>query len=92
MDPHAIVLSPRVSEKGMAHVEDRNQYTFAVARGANKIEIARAVAALFKVKVVRVRTMNMRGKSRRIGWIRGKKPAWKKAVVKLAEGERIDLF
>ena len=92
MDPHAIVLRPRISEKGMAHVEGRNQYTFEVARKANKIEIARAVSELFKVKVVRVRTMNMRGKSRRIGWIRGTKPSWKKAVVKLAEGERIDLF
>jgi len=92
MDPQAIILRPRISEKGMAHVEGRNQYTFEVARGANKIEIAKAVEALFSVKVTRVQTMNFRGKGRRIGWIHGRKPDWKKAVVKLAEGDRIDLF
>jgi len=92
MDPHSIVLRPRVSEKGMAHVEGRNQYPFEVARGANKIEIAKAIETLFKVKVVQVQTMNMKGKSRRVGWVQGKTPGWKKAIVKLAEGERIDLF
>jgi len=92
MDPQAIVLRPRISEKGMAHVEGRNQYTFEVARSANKIEIAKAVESLFKVKVIQVQTMNFKGKGRRIGWIHGTKPAWKKAVVKLAEGDRIDLF
>ena len=92
MDVQDIVLRPRISEKGMAHVEGRNQYTFEVARNANKIEIAKAVEILFKVKVVKVQTMNFKGKSRRIGWVRGQTPAWKKAVVKLAEGNRIDLF
>jgi large subunit ribosomal protein L23 len=92
MDPHRIILRPRVSEKGMAHVEARNQYSFEVARGANKIEIARAVSALFDVKVVDVQTMSQKGKARRLGWVRGRTPAWKKAIVKLAEGERIDLF
>ena len=91
-DPHSIVLRPRVSEKGMAHVEGRNQYSFEVARGANKIQIARAVEALFNVKVTQVQTMIIKGKSRRVGWVQGTTPAWKKAVVKLAEGDRIDLF
>jgi len=91
-DPHSIILRPRVSEKGMSHVEGRNQYSFEVARNANKIEIARAVEVLFKVKVTQVQTMIMKGKSRRVGWVQGTTPAWKKAVVKLAEGDRIDLF
>lgn len=92
MDPHRIILRPRISEKGMAHVEGRNQYSFEVAKGANKIEIARAVSQLFNVKVVDVQTMNQRGKARRLGWVQGRTPACKKAIVKLAEGERIDLF
>ncbi len=92
MNPRDIILRPRISEKGMAHVEGRNQYSFEVARKANKIEISKAVQSLFEVKVVQVQTMNVKGKSRRVGWIRGRTPAWKKAVVKLAEGERIDLF
>ena len=92
MDPHNIILRPRISEKGMAHVEGRNQYSFEVAKGANKIEIAKAVSELFNVKVVNVQTMNQKGKSRRLGWVQGRTPAWKKAIVRLAEGERIDLF
>lgn len=91
-DPHTILLRPRITEKGMAHIEDRNQYTFEVARDANKIEIRQAVEALFDVKVVKVRTMNVKGKRRRLGWVTGRTPGYKKAVVQLAPGHRIDLF
>ncbi len=92
MQPRDIILRPRISEKGSAHMELRNQYSFEVARGANKIEIRKAIETIFDVKVTQVQTMNVKGKARRIGWIRGRTPAWRKAIVRLAEGNRIDLF
>ena len=92
MDPQAIIRRPRISEKGSVHTELRNQYCFEVAREANKIEIAKAVESLFDVKVAQVQTMNVKGKARRLGWVRGRTPAWKKAVVKLEKGQHIDLF
>ena len=92
MDPQTIIVRPRISEKGSVHTERRNQYCFEVARGANKIEIAKAIESLFDVKVAQVQTMNVKGKARRLGWVRGRTPAWKKAVVKLGKDQHIDLF
>ncbi|MEJ2219057.1 MAG: 50S ribosomal protein L23, partial [Gemmatimonadota bacterium] len=63
-----------------------------VHKDANKIEIRRAVEEMFNVTVLGVRTMNVRGKWRRVGRALGKKPGYKKAIVKLAEGERIDVY
>jgi len=73
-------------------VEARAKFSFEVVPDATKIEIRHAVEQLFEVKVASVRTMNMRGKKRRMGRHLGRKPHWKKAVVELGEGEMIDLF
>jgi large subunit ribosomal protein L23 len=72
--------------------ETSNQYAFEVARDANKIEIAKAIEQLFKVKVLAVRVMNMEGKKRRIGKSSGKRPDWRKAIVKLNPKDKISFF
>ncbi len=87
-----IIDSPLITEKGTLLSEDGNQVLFRVPCGANKPEIRQAVEKLFGVKVVKVRTLNFLGKTRRVGRIVGKRPAWKKAYVTLAEGQSIDFF
>jgi len=91
---HKIIKRPLVTEKGMYLAEARNTYPFAVDMRATKRGIKRAIEAAFGVKVMKVHTMRMHGKPRRVGRrpriIR--KPDWKKALVTLAEGDRIDLF
>ena len=92
MDIYQIIKEPRITEKATLLKEGANQVSFKVHKGANKVEIRRAVETLFKTKVVSVRTMNMRGKRRRMGRNVGKKPDWKKAIVKLAPNENIEIF
>lgn len=87
-----VIESPLITEKGTLLGEERNQVLFKVPREANKTEIRQAVEKLFDVKVVKVRTLNYLGKERRVGRIVGRRPAWKKAYVTLAEGQRIDFF
>jgi len=87
-----VIIKPLITEKSTIQKEGENQVTFAVARRANKIEIGRAIEDIFKVKVTNVRTINMMGKKKRHGKKIGKKPDWKKAIVTLAPGERIDFF
>ncbi len=87
-----IVAAPLITEKGTMVNETANQVVFRVRRDANKEEISRAVETLFKVKVHKVRTINYLGKTRRVGRNVGRRPAWKKAYVTLAEGQRIDFF
>jgi large subunit ribosomal protein L23 len=87
-----IVTSPLITEKGTLVSELGNQVLFRVRRDANKDEIRRAIETLFKVKVEKVRTLNLLGKTRRVGKHIGRRPAWKKAYVTLAEGQRIDFF
>ena len=87
-----IVTSPLITEKGTLVNAAGNQVLFQVRRDANKEEIRRAVETLFKVKVEKVRTLNMLGKTRRVGRNVGRRPAWKKAYVTLAAGQRIDFF
>ena len=87
-----IVTSPLITEKGTLVNEPGNQVVFRVRRDANKDEIRHAVETLFKVKVEKVRTLNYLGKTRRVGTPSGRRPAWKKAYVTLAEGQRIDFF
>jgi large subunit ribosomal protein L23 len=86
-----VLLAPVVSEKSYGLL-DENKYTFIVAPDANKTEIKIAVEQLFKVKVVAVNTINRAGKRRRTrsGW--GKRPDTKRAIVSVAEGQRIDIF
>jgi large subunit ribosomal protein L23 len=90
-DHRDVLLAPVVSEKSYGLL-DENKYTFLVSPGANKTEIKIAVEAIFKVKVTGVNTINRQGKKRRTraGW--GKRPDTKRAIVSVADGERIDIF
>ncbi len=92
MDIYQVIKEPHITEKANLQKGEVNQVSFKVHRQANKIEIRRAVESLFKTKVLDVRTMNMRGKSRRMGKHVGRKPHWKKAIVQLAPGESIEFF
>jgi large subunit ribosomal protein L23 len=93
MIPEDIIKRPLVlTEKGNALREAYNQYLFEVARTANKAQIRDAVETLFSVKVVKVHTMIVRGRMRRMGRGREKTQNWKKAIVQLKSGETIDFF
>lgn len=86
------VLAPLISEKGSMLNESANQVVFRVRPDANKIEIRQQVETLFKVTVLNVRTARYLGKKRRVGRNVGRLPLWKKAIVTLKEGDRIDFF
>lgn len=92
MDIYQVIKEPHITEKASLQKEGSNQVSFKVYRRANKIEIKQAVETLLKTKVLEVRTMNMRGKRRRVGKNVGKRADWKKAIVKLAPGEKIEFF
>ena len=92
MKAHQIIQRPVVTEKSTIGREEENLVTFAVDPRANKHEIARAVEELFEVKVVDVHTMRQPRKKRRVGMKIGHRPEWKKAIVKLAEGQAIEFF
>lgn len=92
MDIYQVIKEPHITEKASLQKEGSNQVSFKVYRRANKIEIKQAVETLLKTKVLEVRTMNMRGKRRRVGKSSGKRADWKKAIVKLAPGENIEFF
>ena len=92
MNHYDVIRRPIVTEKSSLMKDGGNQYVFEVARAANKIEIAKAVEQLFKVKVVSVRVMNMEGKTRRLGKHTGKRPDWRKAVVKVNPKDKISFF
>ena len=85
-----IVLGPHVSEKSSIISDQNNQVTFKVATDATKPEIAKAVELLFEVEVEDVRVINMKGKRKRFGQLRGKRNDWKKAYVRVKEGQDID--
>jgi large subunit ribosomal protein L23 len=91
-DHYDVIRAPLVTEKGTLVSEAGNQVVFRVRADAGKYAIREAVEKLFKVRVTKVRTANYLGKSRRVGRSIGQRPAWKKAYVTLAEGQRIDLF
>lgn len=92
MNSFEIIKTVRVTEKGSAQSEKFNQYTVVADRRANKTQIRQAVQELFKVKVVDVSTMNVRGKYRRQRTSQaGQAPDWKKAVVTLKQGDKIVL-
>jgi len=92
MNSFEIIKTVRVTEKGTRQSEQLNQYTVVADKRANKTQIRQAVEELFKVKVVRVNTMNVGGKLRRqFSPSRGKTPDWKKALVTLKEGDKISL-
>ena len=87
-----VLLAPLITEKGTLVNELGNQVLFRVRKTANKEEIRKAVEAFFKVKVVKVRTVSLLGKSRRVGRSIGQRSDWKKAYVTLAAGQTIDFF
>ncbi len=89
---YEVIRRPIISEKSTALAEVGNRYAFEVAVGANKSEIRDAVQSLFQVKVRAVRTMIVHGKMKRMVRSIAKKPNWKKAIVTLAEGQKIDFF
>lgn len=98
-DAREVIVGPVITEKSARHMEERNVYTFVVDRGANKIEIGQAVERLWDVRVTNVRTMVYAGKARRAFLGRmsrnrdiGRRPAFKKALVTLAEGDHIEFY
>jgi large subunit ribosomal protein L23 len=92
MNAFEIVKTVRLTEKGTRQGEDHNQYTVVADPRANKFQIRNAVQELFKVKVIRVNTLNVRGKARRQRTSQaGTTPGWKKAIVTLKEGDKIIL-
>lgn len=91
-DPRQVVIRPVVTERSAMLAEESGTYTFIVDKNANKHDIRHAVQSLFGVKVENVRTANYRGKVRRMGRNIGQRPAFKKAVVTLVEGEHIDVY
>lgn len=88
---HDIIIRPIVTEKSSAMMA-HNKYTFEVHKDANKIQIRQAVEEIFKVKVLGVNTLNVKGKPKRMGMYRGNSRSWKKAIVSLPEGEHIEFF
>jgi large subunit ribosomal protein L23 len=92
MDPHQIIIRPVISEKSYNLIESEGQYTFQVDRRANKNQIKHAIESAFDVRVQKVNTAHVKRKPKRQGLTRGRTSTWKKAVVKLAEGDRIELF
>ncbi|MGD2000487.1 MAG: 50S ribosomal protein L23 [Desulfobacterales bacterium] len=87
-----IIIRPVVTEKTNIQKEVANQVTFEVDRKANRIEVRRAIERIFNVRVANVRTMQIRGKFKRRGRVLGKRRDWKKAIVTLRPGERIEFF
>jgi len=92
MSQYDIIKRPLITEKTSIQKEVSNQFTFEVDRRANRVEIQKAVEAIFNVRVAKVRTIQVKGKTKRRGWIVGKRRDWKKAIVTLMPGERIDFF
>jgi len=91
-DIRRVVVQPVISEKSFQLAQVNNQYTFRVLNGAHKVEIRQAVEEMFDVTVVGVRTVSVRSKPKRRGLTRGRRPGWKKAIVELKAGDRIELF
>ena len=89
---HRTIVRPIVTEQSSMAYQARGEYTFRVASDATKTTIRNAVEKLFGVKVTGVWTSNQRGKARRVGQQIGRRPHWKKAVVKLRAGDTIDIF
>ncbi len=88
-DPYQIIIRPLITEKSTWMKDANREVCFEVHPQANKIEIKQATEKLFKVKVERVRVQRMKGKMRRVGRSEGRRKDWKKAYVKLKEGEKM---
>lgn len=87
-----IIIRPIITEKTMKHMDDENKVTFEVAKGSNKTEVKQAIEDIFNVKVEKVNIMNVRPKAKKMGKYAGTTKAIRKAIVKLAEGQEINIF
>ena len=96
MKKRLVLIRPLYTEKIARLQESENKYAFEVAKNANKIEIRRAIEKKFDIKIISIQTMTMKGKMKqqltRGGRFSGRRPDWKKAIVTLAEGDKLDLF
>lgn len=90
-NPRDVVIKPVISEKSYQLIEE-NKYVFVVDKKASKEEIKDAVKTIFNVRVLSVNTISKKGKPKRQGWTAGRRPSYKKAVVTLAEGDKIEFF
>jgi large subunit ribosomal protein L23 len=91
VDARQVLIAPVVSEKSYSLIED-NKYSFRVHDKAHKTQVRQAVEELFDVKVESVNIVKVRPKPKRRGFTRGRKPGWKKAIVELRAGDRIEIF
>ncbi|MFK7996894.1 MAG: 50S ribosomal protein L23 [Granulosicoccus sp.] len=89
---YQVLLAPHVSEKTAIAAEMEGRHTFRIANDASKLEVRKAVEKLFEVDVKSVQIINVRGKTKRFGAAEGKRSDWKKAIVRLAEGQDIDFM
>ena len=92
LHPNEVLLAPVVSEKSYEQIEDNHRYSFRVHPDAHKTQIRQAVEELFDVKVEGVNVVEVRPKPKRRGFSRGQKPGWKKAIVQLRAGDKIEIF
>jgi len=92
VDIYQVIKEPHITEKATLQKDGANQISFKTHKRANKIEIKHAVETLFKTKVIDVKTLNVHGKRRRVGKNVGKRPDWKKAIVRLELNQNIDFF
>jgi large subunit ribosomal protein L23 len=90
-DPRQVILRPIITERSFDLITD-NRYTFEVAKQANKVEIGQAVETIFDVRVLKVNTLRVSGKPKRVRYAKGYTRSWKKAIVTLAEGDTIEAF
>ena len=91
-DPFIIVRRPVITEKSSLFTEKENKVVFQVDMSANKREIKKAISSIFNVEVLDVRTVMIKGKKRRVRFKEGKRPDWKKAIITLKEGDKIEFF
>ncbi len=92
MNPHDLIVRPLLTEKSTSLRENHNKVCFVVRREANRTSVKQAVEEALNVKVEKVNIINMIGKTKRLNRFVGKRPDWKKAVVTLKKGEKLDLF
>jgi large subunit ribosomal protein L23 len=92
MNAEQIIVRPLVTERNMVLRDEQNKYAFRVHPDATKPEIRKAVQELFDVRVVSITTQNVYGKKKRLGRFPGRRAAWKKAVVRVAAGQKIDIY
>ncbi len=91
-DPYDILIRPLLTEKITSLRESANKVGFVVRSDANRVEVKRAVESALKVRVERVNIINVLGKTKRLGRFVGRRPSWKKAIVTLKEGEKLELY